>query len=86
MKERHWGGPLIERVPRVTSTLGAQVRAEAMRRGEQWANRADECAAQAERFFGSPPLRGGDLHLVFDTVFVEAPDGAETTEPLGDAN
>lgn len=50
-------------------TLGDQVRAEALRRGGAWPSLADECARQAERWYGHKPCRGEDLALVFSQVF-----------------
>jgi hypothetical protein len=54
--------------PRHT-TLGDQVRAEALRRGGAWPAMADECARQAECWYGKKPCRGEDLALVFGEIF-----------------
>jgi len=51
------------------TTLGDQVRAEARRRGGAWPSMADECARQAERWYGKRPCKGDDLALVFSEVF-----------------
>jgi hypothetical protein len=51
------------------ATLADQVRGEAKRRGGAWAARADECAQQAERWYGKRPCKGEDLALVFGEVF-----------------
>lgn len=55
-------------VPRHT-TLGDQVRAEALRRGGAWPDMADELARQAERWYGRKPCKGEDLALVFSEMF-----------------
>lgn len=54
--------------PRHT-TLGDQVRAEALRRGGEWPSMADECARQAERWYGKRPCKGEELALVFGEIF-----------------
>jgi hypothetical protein len=54
--------------PRPT-TLGDQVRTEALRRGGEWPSMADECARQAERWYGKRPCKGEDLALVFGEIF-----------------
>jgi hypothetical protein len=51
------------------ATLGDQVRAEARRRGGEWVDLADECARQAERWYGRRPCKGEELALVFGEVF-----------------
>ncbi|SPB18543.1 hypothetical protein NOV72_05743 [Caballeronia novacaledonica] len=50
-------------------TLGEQVRAEAKRRGGDFARRADHYAALAEREYGRRPLRGEERRIMFDDVF-----------------
>ena len=55
-------------VPHLT-TLGDQVRAEALRRGGAWPSMADDLAQQAERWYGRKPCKGEDLALVFSEMF-----------------
>ncbi|MBT2789168.1 hypothetical protein [Paraburkholderia strydomiana] len=54
--------------PRLT-TLGDQVRAEALRRGGEWPSMADDCARQAECWYGKRPCKGEDLALVFGEIY-----------------
>jgi hypothetical protein len=56
-------------LPPLSVTLGAEVRAEARRRGGEWALTASECASRAEKMYGRHPLRGEELQLVFNEVF-----------------
>ncbi|QVN18948.1 hypothetical protein [Burkholderia pyrrocinia] len=49
--------------------LGDLVRAEAMRRGGAFARRANEYARQAEQAYGTRPVSGDDLRIVFGQVF-----------------
>jgi len=64
--------PAHEILPGVThTTLGAQVRAEAVRRGGEWVAVADQRAALAVKWYGRRPLKGEDLRIVFDEVFRE---------------
>ncbi|MFL9999029.1 hypothetical protein PQR34_47525 [Paraburkholderia sediminicola] len=56
-------------LPPLSVTLADEVRAEAKRRSGEWARRADECAARAEKMYGRYPLRGEELRQVFDDIF-----------------
>jgi hypothetical protein len=51
------------------TTLGDQVRSEALRRGGAWPSVADDLAKQAERWYGCKPCKGEDLALVFSEMF-----------------
>ena len=56
-------------MPPLSVTLGDEVRAEARRRGGEWACIADECAQRAGAMYGHHPLRGEELRQVFDDIF-----------------
>jgi hypothetical protein len=64
-----------DRAAVVTTTIGEQARAEALRRGSPFADSAEHYAAIAERWYGRKPMRGEDLQLAFAEIFGSAPLG-----------
>jgi hypothetical protein len=64
----------FERSAVVTTTIGEQTRAEALRRGSPFAGAAEHYAALAELWYGRKPMRGDDLRLAFAEIFGSAPN------------